>query len=94
MAENGYWYRFMTVSRFLQSEDIPGRPRDQIKITRECPKRYPLFTTAPHFEEARFIGESLDIGALKGYKLTFISLVNIGMWTFGFASRNQSKERG
>jgi hypothetical protein len=49
MAENGYWYRFMTVSRFLQSEDIPGRPRDQIKITREFPKRYPLFAAAPRF---------------------------------------------
>jgi len=84
----------MTVSRFLQSEDIPGGPWDQIKITREFPKRYPHFAAAPRFWEARFIGESLDIAGLKGYKLRFISLVNMGMWTFGFASPNQSKERG
>jgi hypothetical protein len=84
----------MTVPRFLQSEDIPGRPRDQIKIIREFPKRWPLFTAAPHFEEACFIGESLDIAGLKGYKFRFISLVNIGMWTFAFASPNQSQKRG
>lgn len=54
----------------------------------------PAFYDRPHFEEAPFIGESLDIAGLKGYKLRFISLVNMGMWTFGFASPNQSKERG